>query len=113
MATLLFSDAFLKSYESLAKTYPARAEKVYNALRKLEESYDGGLRVKKIRGVAVWEARFDDAGRLLFVYDREHVRFEQSVQAVKVIRIGYMQSDHDKVIGTARRGNAGRNVSSA
>ena len=108
MATLVFSSAFLKSYSNLAATNSARAGKVFEALRKLEhEQYDSGLRIKKIKGVAVWEARFDDAGRLLFVYDREHVRRDGTITAEKVIRVGYMLCDHDKVIDTARRGYAG------
>ena len=104
MATLVFSSAFLRSYSDLAATDSARAQ-VIDALDKLEkEQYDGGLRVKKIKSVAVWEARFGKAGRLLFVYDREHVHRDGTLVAEKVIRVGYMLCDHDKVIGMARRG---------
>ena len=47
---------------------------------------------------------FGKAGRLLFVYDREHVHRDGTLVAEKVIRVGYMLCDHDKVIGMARRG---------
>ena len=48
-------------------------EKVWECVQKLkEQQFDGGLRVKKLKGTnkRVWEARINNASRLIFTYNK-------------------------------------------
>lgn len=88
------------------RTHPESSLKrsVWQCLEKLKKrQFDGGLRVKKLKGIAkgVWEARINQANRLTYTYEksRQPATGEKQVYlAVQDICL-----DHDDVSRSAKR----------
>lgn len=71
---------------------------IWQCIDKLKKKqFDGGLRVKKLKGIGrIWEARVTQASRLLFAYC-------QSTNAEKSLFIQDVCIDHDDVSRSAKR----------
>ena len=80
-------------------------QQVLDALEKIHHGqFDGGLRVKKLQSrpsVAVWEARVNQAARLLFTYGRHTDRHTR--EPVLTVHCWTVVFDHDDVPRVLRR----------
>jgi len=79
------------------------SESIGLCIQKLRQrQFDGGLRVKKLRGIAkrVWEARIDRASRMIFTYEKS--REPQTGEAQVYIAVQDICLDHDDVSRRAK-----------
>ncbi len=86
-------------------------ERIWNCIQKLrQQRFDGGLRVKKLKGMAkrIWEARINQASRLIFTYEKS--RKPETGKAQVYIAIQDICLDHDDV---SRRARARKNAADA
>lgn len=85
------------------RTESSLYQRIWNCIEKLRKrQFDGGLRVKKLKGIAkgVWEARITQASRLVFTYEKSRqpdTREPQVYIAVQDICL-----DHDDVSRRAK-----------
>jgi tetratricopeptide (TPR) repeat protein/Txe/YoeB family toxin of Txe-Axe toxin-antitoxin module len=78
-------------------------ERVWNCIGKLrQQQFDGGLRVKKLKGIAkgVWEARINQASRLIFTY--ENSKKPETGQPQTYIAVQDICLAHDDVSQSAK-----------
>ncbi|MEG4333553.1 3'-5' exonuclease [Microcoleus sp. AT9_A2] len=80
--------------------------RVWECIEKLrQQQFDGGLRVKKLKGIAkrVWEARITQASRLIFTYNKS--RQPDTGERQTYIAIQDICLDHDDVSRRAKARN--------